>query len=155
MVVARGEATQMNTVSDRELFAKFEANPPASPALIARSQAKLDFQLPGDYVQFLQKMNGGEGFLGENAYVVLSRVAKLGEMNAGYNVPEFAPDFFLFGSNGAGEAFAFDIRSIPHPIVAVPFIDMEWRNAILIATNFRAFLEVLFTSGIPFSQARR
>jgi hypothetical protein len=119
--------------------------------LIEQCQAKLSFLLPADYVQFLQKMNGGEGSLGENAYVALWRVEELGDRNVGYEVAEFAPGLFLFGSNGAGEAFAFDARSDQFCIVAVPFIGMDdLRDAIVIATNFRAFLEVLFTSGIPF-----
>jgi hypothetical protein len=62
---------QVIAVSDKELFAEFKANPPASLALIEQCQAKLSFLLPADYVQFLQKMNGGEGSLGENAYVAL------------------------------------------------------------------------------------
>jgi|HubBroStandDraft_6_1064221.scaffolds.fasta_scaffold171068_1 hypothetical protein len=140
----------MTAVSDEKLFAKFKGNPPASLALIAESQTNLKFKLPADYVRFLRQMNGGEGPLGENAYIVLCRVEKLGEMNEGYNVAEFAPDMFLFGSNGAGEAFAFDVRSTPHPIIAVPCSDLDWRAAVVIATRFREFLEVLFTSGIPF-----
>jgi hypothetical protein len=51
----------MIPVSDERLFAKFKANPPASPALIAEAQVMLSFPLPGDYAQFLQQMNGGEG----------------------------------------------------------------------------------------------
>jgi hypothetical protein len=141
----------MIAVSDRELFARFRANPPASPALIARCQANLRFRLPADYVQLLQKINGGEGFMGENEYLRLWRVEELAEMDAGYNVPEFAPELFLFGSNGGGEAFAFDTRSTPPLIVAVPFVTMELCDTIPIATNFRTFLEVLFTSGIQFS----
>ena len=145
----------MTPVSDERLFAEFEANSPASPALIAQAQAKLSFHLPTDYVQFLQKMNGGEGSLGENAYVALWRAEELGDRNAGYEVAKFAPGLFLFGSNGAGEAFAFDTRSDQFRIVAVPFIGMDdLRDAIVIATNFRAFLEVLFTSGIPFLSRR-
>jgi hypothetical protein len=141
----------MNPVSDERLFARFEANPPASPALIAEAQAKLSFPLPADYVQFLQQMNGGEGSLGGNAYVALWRVEELGERNAGYEVAEFAPGLFLFGSNGAGEAFAFDNRTGQFRIVAAPFISMgDLRDAIPIATNFRTFLEVLFAVGIPF-----
>lgn len=142
----------MIPVSDERLFAKFEANPPASPALIAQAQAKLSFLLPTDYVLFLQQMNGGEGSLGK-AYVALWRVEELGDRNAGYEVAEFAPGLFLFGSNGAGEAFAFDTRSDQFRIVAVPFIGIDdLRDAIAIATNFRTFLEVLYTSGIPFSR---
>jgi hypothetical protein len=145
----------MIPVSDERLFAKFKANPPARPSLIAQSQAKLSFPLPVDYVRFLQRMNGGEGFLGENAYVALWRVEELSDRNAGYEVAEFAPGLFLFGSNGGGEAFAFDTRSGQFRIVAVPFVGMgDLVDAIVIATNFRTFLEVLFTTGIPFSQRK-
>jgi hypothetical protein len=145
----------MVPVSDERLFAEFKANPPAKLALIERCQAKLSFLLPADYVQFLQKMNGGEGSLGGNAYVALWRVEELGDRNADYEVAEFSPGLFLFGSNGAGEAFAFDTRSDQFRIVAVPFIGMDdLRDAIVIATNFRAFLEVLFRCGIPFLSRR-
>jgi hypothetical protein len=85
-------------MTDDELFAEFEANPPASLALIEQCQAKLSSILPADYVQFLQQMNGGEGFLGK-AYVALWRVDELGDRNAGYEVAEFAPGLFLFESN--------------------------------------------------------
>ncbi len=139
-------------MTDDELFAEFEANPPASLALIEQCQAKLSFLLPADYVQFLQRMNGGEGSLGK-AYVALWRVEELGDRNTGYEVAEFAPGLFLFGSNGGGEAFAFDTRCDQFRIVAVPFVGMDdLRDAVVIATNFRTFLEVLFTSGIPFSR---
>jgi hypothetical protein len=142
----------MVQVSDERLFAEFKANPPASRALIAHAQATLSFLLPVDYVQFLQQMNGGEGSLGK-AYLALWRVEELGDRNVGYEVAEFAPGLFLFGSNGAGEAFAFDTRSDQFRIVAVPFIGMEdLRDAIVIATNFRTFLEALYTSGRPFSR---
>src|SRR5258708_39033406 len=107
----------MIPVSAEKLFVAFKANPPASPTLIAQSQAKLSFQLPADYVQFLQQMNGGEGSLGDNSYVVLSRVEQLGGMNADCEVAEFAPELFLFGSNGAGEAFAYDTRFSPPRII--------------------------------------
>jgi hypothetical protein len=149
------EASGMIPLSAEVLFAKFEANPPASSGLIAQSQARLSFPLPLDYVQFLQRMNGGEGFLGEHAYVALWRVEELRERNAGYEVAEVAPGLFLFGSNGGGEAFAFDTRSGQFRIVAVPFIGMgDLADAIVIATNFRAFLEALFATGIPFAQRK-
>jgi hypothetical protein len=54
---------------------------------------------------------------------------------------------------GGGEAFAFDTRSGQFRIVAVPFIGMDnLADAVVIATNFRAFLDALFTIGIPFPQ---
>jgi SMI1 / KNR4 family (SUKH-1) len=145
----------MIALSDERLLAKFNANPPASPISIARCQADLGLPLPTDYVRFLRKMNGGEGFLGENAYLVLWRAEELAEMNAGYKIPESPRELCLFGSNGGGEAFAFDTRTVPPPIVVVPFVGLDWNDAILIATSFREFLETLFTSGIPFCTGRR
>jgi hypothetical protein len=140
----------MTAVSDEELFAKFEANPPASPALIAQSQQSLNLVLPADYVCFLQQMNGGEGFLGDNAYLALWRVEELAERNADCGVPDHAPDLLLFGSDGGDEAFAFDTRSSPPTIIAIPYITLDDCDAIAISTSFRGFLEVLFKSGIPF-----
>jgi len=145
----------MALMSDEKLFAEFNANPPASAISIERCKAEVGLPLPDDYVRFLRKMNGGKGFLGENAYLVLWRAEELAEMNAGYKVPEAPRELCLFGSNGAGEAFAFDTRTAPPPILAIPFIGLDWCDAILIATNFRDFLEVLFTSGIPFCTGRR
>jgi hypothetical protein len=154
--ISKTRRGNMIPVNDERLFAEFKANPPASPAVIAQAQAKLSFLLPADYVRFFQQMNGGEGSLGGNAYVALWRVEELSDRNAGYEVAEFAPGLFLFGSNGAGEAFAFDTRSDQFRIVAVPFIGMDdLSDAIVIATNFRSFLEVLFTFGIPFPQRMR
>jgi hypothetical protein len=138
---------KMIAIPDRELFAEFEANPPATPA---QCQQDFNFVLPPDYVCFLQQMNGGEGFLGDNAYLALWRVEGLAERNSGYGVPNWAPDLFLFGSDGGGEAFAFDTRSSPPTIIAIPFITLEDCDAIAISTSFRGFLEVLFKSGIPF-----
>ena len=143
----------MTQVSDERLFAEFKANPPASVGLITQSQANLAFPLPVDYVRFLQQMNGGEGSIGEHAYIALWRVEELSERNRGYEVAEFAPGLLLFGSNGGGEAFGFDARTGQFRIVAVPFIGMHvLSDAIVIATDFRAFLEVLFATGIPFPQ---
>jgi hypothetical protein len=70
-------------------------------------------------------MNGGEGSLGDKAYLALWRVEELAERNAGYNVPDCATDLFLLGSNGAGEAFAFDTRCSPPAIIAIPFIGLD------------------------------
>src|SRR5205807_9615430 len=104
---------------------------------IARAQAGLRFPLPPDYLQFLQRMNGGEGFIGKH-YLVAWRIEDLSNKNRNYMVEEFAPELFLFGSNGAAEAFAFDTRRTPVSIVGVPFI-LSLNDAIAIAPSFDAF----------------
>ena len=134
------------TPSNKErLLAKFNGNPPSDVSSIRRFETEARLRLPEDYAEFLQEMDGGEGFVG-NAYVILWRVGELLEMNKSYQVADYAPGLFLFGSDGGGEAFAFDTRSDAKPVVSVPFVGMELKLAHPIASNFSAFLEELFKS---------
>jgi hypothetical protein len=109
--IASGSA-EMTLVTHNDLFARFHGNPPASLNSIVRRQADLRFPLPADYVQFLQQMNGGEGFIGKN-FLRAWPVEDLIQANKECFVDVAAPDLFLFGSSGGGEAFAFDTRSSP------------------------------------------
>lgn len=134
------------TPSDRDrLLVKFNGNPPLDATAIRRFETESGLCFPGDYVRFLQQMNGGEGFVG-NAYVILWRTEELLEMNKAYQVSDYAPGLFLFGSDGGGEAFAFDTRSPAKPIVAVPFVGMDLSLARLVAQSFEGFLDELFKS---------
>jgi hypothetical protein len=139
----------MTSVSRAELFAKFDANPPASHDAVARCQANLKFPLPADYVQFLEQMNGGEGFVGDN-YLMVWRVEDLIQANKDLFVDVAAPELLLFGSDGGGEAFAFDTRWSPPRIVVVPSI-VCLEDAIAIAPNFNSFLQHLCRSESLFS----
>jgi hypothetical protein len=132
----------MNSAEKEILFAKFNGNPPSTIPAIRQFEIDSGVRLPGDYARFLQKANGGEGFIG-NAYVILWRVEELLEMNRAYQVADYAPGLFLFGSDGGGEAFAFDARSDVKPIVSVPFIGMDLNLVHPVAQNFATFLEVL------------
>lgn len=135
----------MTFVNADKLFIEFEGNSPASRGSIALCQSDLKFKLPVDYERFLAQMNGGEGFIGSN-YLRAWPVEDLIQCNKDYLVDEAAPELFLFGSNGGGEAFAFDTRSSPPPIVAVPFIVISLEDAKEIAPNFDAFLQHLYQS---------
>ena len=129
----------------QELFAKFNANPPAEVAAIQHVQAASQ-ALPQDYIAHLQVANGGEGFVGD-AYLVLWPVEQLIELNEAYKVGEFAPGLFLFGSDGGGEAFAFDLRAKgSRPIVSVPFVSMALTEARPIGSDFNEFLRNLSRS---------
>jgi hypothetical protein len=134
------------TPADKErLLGKFNGNPPVDAASILLLETKAGVRLPEDYTQFLREADGGEGFVG-NAYLILWRVGELLEMNRAYQVAEYAPGLFLFGSDGGGEAFAFDTRTAGKPIVSVPFVGMDVTLARPVASNFTAFLEELFKS---------
>ena len=120
------------------------SQPPASRDSVARCQSNLSFPLPADYVQFLEQMNGGEGFVGKN-YLMAWPIEDLIQFNKDYYVDVAAPELLLFGSSGGGETFAFDTRSSPPPIVAVPAI-VCLEDAIVIAPTFNSFLQHLYRS---------
>ena len=124
----------------------FKGNAPADDIAIRQLQASSSLKLPGDYLSFLQRVNGGEGFIGKNAYAILWRAEEVVEMNKAYQVDVLAPGLFIFGSDGGGEAFAFDARSDPVFTVTIPFVGMNLELVRPIAPSFERFLMHLFNS---------
>jgi hypothetical protein len=84
---------KLTPVGRETLFAKFDAKAPASHASVAQCQSRLKFRLPPDYVQFLEQMNGGEGFIGRN-YLMAWSIEDLIQSNNDYQVEEYAPGLF-------------------------------------------------------------
>jgi len=109
----------------------------------------MPFELPDLYIEFLFATNGGEGDLGvQPGWLELWAAEDVSSHNRGYEVAESLPGLFGFGSNGAGELLAFDIRGVkPWPIVMVPFIPMQLDDAIQIAGSFEEFSAFI---GVPF-----
>lgn len=109
---------------------------PAVPADDIRDAlSALGRSLPIDHQQFLREHDGGEGFIGDN-YLILWRAAELSIFNREYEVDQYAPGLFLFGSNGGGEGYGYDTRNADMPVVRVPFIGMDLRYATPVATGF-------------------
>ena len=95
---------------------------------------------PADYRDFLAVHDGGEGFVGEN-YLVLWSADQLDPYNRDYEFPEHAPALIGFGGNGGGEAFAFDTRTTPWPVVMVPFIGLGLEDAIQVSADFEGLIK--------------
>ena len=130
-------------VHDATPFGDFKSSPRADEEEIQRAQRRLKQAFREDYVDFLRQRNGGEGLIGP-CYVALWPVEELYNINEG-DGSSWSTDFpgmLLFGSNGGGEAFAFDARSASMPIVMVPFIG-DPGDAIFVANDFPGFLEAL------------
>ena len=123
-------------------FESFNLEPPAEASAIVAFEVEAGFALPGDYSAFLRKSNGGWGELGEH-YLQLWPVEELLVRNRRYEVEDAAPGLLLFGSDGGGEAFAFDRQRPGAPVVMVPFIPLDRNEAIDIAPTFEEFLERL------------
>ena len=96
-----------------------------APDAISAAERALGVDFPADYAEFMLETNGGEGDVREAAWVQLWPVESLVKQNAEYQAAEFYPGFVLFGSDGGGEAYAFDTRSRRASIVMFPWIGFE------------------------------
>jgi hypothetical protein len=124
-----------------QLAAGLTLSAPASISDIEQVQSELAVGLPDDYVAFMLRSNGAIGPVGETGYVNLWPINELAELNQEYRAGEFAPGLLLFGSDGGGEAFAFDRRNSAMPIVGVPFVGMSLNEVRPIAPTFAEFLK--------------
>ncbi len=122
-----------------------ELNPPIDRNEIKKVESVLGVAFPDDYVEFITFTNGAEGSIGEN-YLVLWAIDEIIELNEAYSVNEFTEGLVLFGSDGGGEAFAFDTRTNETQIVAVPFMGMDLDEVTTISNTFNGFLKYLLNS---------
>jgi hypothetical protein len=111
----------------------------ATEMALAKVETFLRVELSADYKTLMLTFDGGEGFIGEN-YMILWPVSDLIQFNEEYEVKKYAPDVFLFGSNGGGEAFGFDLRGGAISILQLPFIGMDMKYAKKVGSSFSDFL---------------
>ncbi len=105
----------------KELLSDFSLGKNASKDALSELS---DLSLPDDYLSIFSELNGGEGFVGDE-YLILWKAEELVVFNKEYEVDQYAPGIFLFGSNGGGEGFGFDTRRKPYKVVEMPFIGMD------------------------------
>jgi len=106
-------------------FGEFNLEDPLENASfhVTRIEDRFNIKLPSDYVEFMEKCNGGEGFIGEN-YLILYPLNEIIEANEDYEVAKYLPNVLLIGSNGGGEAIAIDFNKLKKYII-VPFLFEE------------------------------
>ena len=123
--------------------ANWKRKPPAKHEILQKLIAESKGKLPDDYIALLHHSNGGEGELGiEPGWFQIWPTEKVLEFNQSYEVDENVPGFFGFGSNGGGEMLAFDTRgNKPWKVMMLPLISMQEEEAIVIADNFKEFLQ--------------
>ena len=116
-------------------------NPPASQGQIDALRNKYPL-VPYEYSEFLMQMNGGEHAFSseESETLVLWPSDEVTENTEAYAVPEFAPGLILIGSDGGGEAFAFNTNKNSLPVVMVPFGDLSFESCILQAHSFKEWI---------------
>ncbi|MGR3808246.1 SMI1/KNR4 family protein [Pasteurella testudinis] len=94
----------------------------------------LNFKLPEDYLEFMLSCNGGEGFVGDD-YFILWEIDDLINYNKEYEVNKYLTNVFLIGSNGGGEAIGFKLENMN--VIRVPFIGMDEDYIEVVANEFK------------------
>jgi hypothetical protein len=115
-------------------------NPPPSILDVEAFLAGINFILPQGFIEFYKESNGGE-VIGEELYVALWPLTDLIKLNLYYKAAVFIPDFFIFGSDGGGEAFVVEKKT--GYIFQIPFIGMLKEDAIFKSKNFNEFIETI------------
>jgi cell wall assembly regulator SMI1 len=123
-----------------------KCRPGAAPSAIAEVEKQLGLELPRDYSECLSFSNGYEGVIGrsDGNFVRIWRVEDLLATNEAYQPSPWAPGLLLFGTDGGGEGFGFDLRASRPPIVMIPFIPMNWSEARRMGDTFPEFLQLMF-----------
>ncbi|MDB5255107.1 MAG: cell wall assembly protein [Candidatus Nomurabacteria bacterium] len=118
---------------------KIEGNNPATEKEIELFLKNVNFKLPEGFIDFFKKQNGASIWINDS-YVDIWAIDKMFILNEEYKVNEYAPNFFLFGSNGAGEAYAVE-KKTGH-IFEIPFVGMSKEEALRSSSinNFNDFL---------------
>ena len=135
----------MTTPSKRieALLDGLERSPGASVDDIDAVEKKLGAAFPSDYRAFLQRSNGAAGEI-EGSYVEFWPAEQLVEANEDYHVEEFVPGLVLVGSDGAGNAYAFDARpDASSTWLRGPVVTMEFKSAEPIGETFEESLEAI------------
>jgi hypothetical protein len=122
----------------------------ATDAAIEKLWSVAPSSLPQSYFTLLSSSNGGEGDLPVQPWwFALDSAEDAAEAKRSGTFKKFFPGFFVIGSNGAGEAIAFDLRLTgSRPIVAVDMTNIDLDESVLpIAPDFDAFIEMIGLSG--------
>jgi len=110
------------------------------------AEKQLGCSLPGDYVAFRSGLAGEDARIGDRQ-LFFWPVEELAYYNEGYDVETSAPGLILFGTDGGLEAYGFDTRDGRMTVLTIPFVPMDWREAIPCGRTFTGFLERLRHGG--------
>lgn len=97
----------------------------------------MDFTLPEGFISFCKEANGADISTDEK-FILLWVLTDMMELNKGYKVEEYAPEFFIFGSDSGDMAFA--IEKITGYIYQMPFIGISKKESIFISKSFTGFI---------------
>lgn len=117
----------------------------ASSAELDGFRSFIPTTLPQGYYDLLGFSNGGEGPFGvQPCWFVLDTTEEAATAWTDKVHAEFFPDLFVFGSNGGGEAFAFDLNADGVRIVYFDAMNTNLADSVVeLATSMDAFIDLI------------
>jgi hypothetical protein len=100
----------------------------------------VDFSLPVGFIDFFKEANGAD-ISTDDHYIVLWPLTDMVGLNKEYNVDGYAPEFFIFGSDGGDTAYGIE-KSTGY-VFELPFIGMSREEAVFKNKTFTGFIESL------------
>lgn len=100
----------------------------------------IDFTLQIRFIDFFEGANGAE-INADEGFVILWPLTDMIQLNKEYSVEEYAPEFFIFCSDGGD--MAYGIERLTGFIFEMPFIGMSKEAAVLRNETFTRFIEDL------------
>jgi len=100
----------------------------------------IEKHLPDDYLDFLTLSDGAHGEIGEQ-HLILYSAEQFVFSNETYK--KLNKDLVVFGSDGGGEAYAFDYRGPLTQVVQLPFIPFDVSLAQVRGASFFEFVSRL------------
>ncbi len=126
-----------------DMIKDMDINSGTTEKKISEAETSLGFSFPDEYKQFMLNVNGIEGAIGQNSYIVIWPIEEIVDLNNEYGVSDFTPGLVYFGSDGGNSAYAFDIRK-NNVIVEFPLDSIHIEDAKLIADSFNKFVEKMY-----------
>jgi hypothetical protein len=117
----------------------YTLNDPAPTEVVRRLRQRFS-NLPSDYLDFLLRHDGGEGFLGISpGYFALWSAKDVEQFTREYELHIYLPEYVCIGSSGGGDLYVLPISGEPAGIFSVPAIGMAPDVVELVAPSFSAF----------------
>ena len=98
----------------------------------------INFNLPNGFIDFFKETNGAD-ISTDDSYCLLWPLTDMVQLNMEYNVSVYAPEFFIFGSDGGDTAYAIEMET--GYIFEMPFIGMSKQEAKIKSKSFIDFID--------------
>lgn len=127
-----------------EKMKEMELNPPCSIEQLHTIEQKLNIALPGQYMDFMQLHEGGEGPIGEYAYLAIWDISEMLSYNQDSDVNKYITGLIYFASDRGGTLYAFDTNRAMK-VVELQADSIDYCEEVeVVADSFEEFVEYIY-----------